>query len=302
MLAIRYGIFGSFLKALNRMMDQSFMLQFGKIEFSLLVGSVLCVAAGGYILNDIHDLDTDKVNTPNRPLVKHPQKLDLMNRVGFAFMFAGIAIGAAIGYKLGNIYLGLIHVIAASSLYIYAIQFKRTVLLGNIIIAFLSGLVPLTVGLFDIPLLQNGYGDVMKTYKNFNFNFLAYWAIGFSLFAFILSFARELIKDIEDIAGDQQAGIRTFANTVPPIVAKSTVTLVYLGFLASLWHVHVHYLPDNVTFVFALVVSGGVLLSIYTLIKTNYKRSSLFTKLTMLIGICYAFAVAYMVQSDSIMM
>ena len=302
MVAIRYGVFGSFLKALNRMMDQSFMLQFGKIEFSLLVCSVLLVAAGGYILNDVHDLNTDKVNTPNRPMVKYPQKSDLMNRIGFTFMFAGMAIGAAVGYKLGNIYLGLIHVIAASSLYIYAIQFKQTVLLGNIIIAFLSGLVPLTVGLFDIPLLQNGYGEVMKSYKNFNFNFLAYWAIGFSLFAFMLSFARELIKDMEDIKGDKQAGIRTYASIVSPVIAKSTVTVVYFGFLFALWYVHYHYLPDNITFVFACVITVGILFSMYALIKTSYKTSSLFNKITMLIGICYAFAVAYMVQSGSIMM
>ena len=37
--------------------------------FSLLVLATICLAAAGYIINDIYDIDTDSVNKPDKVIV-----------------------------------------------------------------------------------------------------------------------------------------------------------------------------------------------------------------------------------------
>ena len=93
-------------------------------------------------------------------------------------------------------------------LWFYSSRIKKRFIWGNIVVAILAGLIPLTVIAFEIPLLSDVYSDVvLKTHVSFAYVF--YWAACFSYFLFINMLIYEINKDIYSINGDQADGIVT---------------------------------------------------------------------------------------------
>ena len=93
-------------------------------------------------------------------------------------------------------------------LWFYSSRIKKRFIWGNIVVAILAGLIPLTVITFEIPLLSDVYSDVvLKTHVSFAYVF--YWTACFSYFLFINMLIYEINKDIYSINGDQADGIVT---------------------------------------------------------------------------------------------
>src|SRR6056297_1863155 len=64
------------------------------LAFTLLVIATVCIAAGGYIINDIYDIETDKVNKPDKVIInKHISEKNALN----LFIILNI-IGVGLGF------------------------------------------------------------------------------------------------------------------------------------------------------------------------------------------------------------
>ncbi len=168
-------------------------------EFALLTFSTVCVAAAGYIINDYYDIKIDAINKPHRMVVG---KSIRRRRAMFAHLvlsFVGVSIGALLYLPVGLINLG-----AVLLLWGYSAQLKKTMLIGNITIALLSASMLLVVAV---------YADKLNRIT-----------IGYSVFAFLISLIREIIKDMEDVKGDASFNCRTL-----PIVAglRNTKYVLY---------------------------------------------------------------------------
>ncbi len=276
----------------------SFELQLSNLNFAILVLATVCLTAAGYVINDYFDTKTDLLNRPKKVVVgKHISRRKVM-ALHIILNIIGIVAGFYVSLQIGLFKLGIIYMIIAGILWYYSTTYKRQFLIGNIIVAFLTALVPLLVALYEIPLLNKEYGEFMlKNHSNFNSIFG--WVGGFSFFAFITTLIRELIKDLEDFEGDNAYG----RNTLPVILgitATKTIISILIGFtfISLLW-VYVKYLKGNTPtllyFIFALALP--LLLMFVVNFRANKKRdfklASLICKLIMLSGLLYSLLVYY---------
>ncbi len=162
--------------------------------------SAFLICAAGNIVNDLADIEIDRINRPDRVLVS-----GLLSRK-FAFVLAVIMNLAAIGVALTvNPAVTALGLIAIFLLLAYNLKLKQVPILGNTIIGLLAGLTFISGGLavdtastFALP------GPLIP-----------------AIFAFLFHLVRELVKDVQDIDGDKTAGIRS----IPQII----------GIRASLW-------------------------------------------------------------------
>lgn len=195
-------------------------LQMSGIEFLLLVLAAVLMAAAGNIINDYFDQRIDRINRPNRIIVGRHVKRRVAMALHQVLNLLGMAVAVYVSWRVGLLELAVIFFFTAGLLWFYSTNFKRMLLVGNIVVAFLTGLVPLLVGLYEIPLLIRKYGDQVAEYFRIHrpntdpteyFAYMFYFILGFAIFAFLLNLIREIQKDMADVQGD--SAIRS--QTVP---------------------------------------------------------------------------------------
>ncbi|HQV38177.1 MAG: geranylgeranylglycerol-phosphate geranylgeranyltransferase [Flavobacteriales bacterium] len=252
MVAIRYGVIGGYLEVSSvdlrhmapspdvtlfaQVPDNTFVHAFNELLFWLLVCSTVLIAAGGNVINDYFDTRIDRVNKPDEVIVGRSVKRRVAMMGHLVLTALGILIGAVVAWRSGQLHLAVIPVFAAGALWYYSTKLKRTFLLGNGLVALLVALVPLSVGLYEIPALTSAYGNSASANIGggqelevvFHFNELWPWILGFTAFAFLTTLVRELQKDMADIKGDKADGCRTVPIVMGVNWAKA-LTLFYLA-------------------------------------------------------------------------
>lgn len=209
-------------------------VQMTEIDFFLLVLSTVMIGAAGYIINDYFDVRIDGVNRPDTNVVGKKVKRRVAMGAHMAINFIGAGLGIYLSWKYNFFRVGASLFIAAPALlWIYSTNLKRRFLIGNVVIALLSAIVPILVGLFEIPNILRSYPEVVG---NGCLNLIeASWFIGLiALFAFILSLIREIIKDVEDFEGDFEYGCKTMPIVLGIARTKwvlATIIIVFAGFL-----------------------------------------------------------------------
>ena len=279
-----------------------FELQFSFLLFGLLVISTLLIAAAGNIINDYTDEPIDRINKPGKSLMGAGVNKKTAMVLYQVFNVAGLGLALFVAWKAGNWKLSIISFFAAGSLWFYSLQFKKEGIAGNLIIAVLCALVPLLVGVYEIPLLIKKYGaEVAAAYaKNLPgvnpseyFQVMFYFILAYAGFAFILTLIREIQKDAADVEGDRRGGARTLAVTrgikVSKIVAVSLIGVTVL----TLAYVRQKYISDPISlFYLAIAVALPLILSAITTFKARerkgFLRASKLTKLTMAGGVLYS--------------
>ncbi len=277
-------------------------LQMSEISFALLVLSILLIAAGGNIINDYFDLRADRINKPHRIIVGKHVKRRVAMVTHVVFNITGILIGGYLAWEVGNWKLVMIHLFAAASLWFYSVIFKRELLIGNIVIALLAALIPLTVGLFEIPLVMTEYGEEVRAFflqtapdtdPNMFFKILYYFILGFAGFAFLLTLIREIQKDLADIKGDRAVGCRTLPIVIGERRTK-LIAMILLGVSMVMVMMAAYYLfSDWMTMSYAAVlIVLPLFLSLWSTLKardrTMYVRAFSWIKLAMATGLGYA--------------
>ncbi len=288
---MRWSIIYPILKVNN------FHLQFSEFNFFLLVLSTIFLAAAGYVINDYFDRKTDLLNRPDNVIVGTVIKRRVAMILHIVMNIIGIGLGIYISFSIGIYKLGFIYIIVAGILWYYSTSYKRHFLTGNIIVALLTALVPLMVVLYEIPLLNKEYREILLEY-NANFNNILVWVAGFSFFAFITTLIREIIKDIEDFEGDNAFDRNTLPIMLGIFYTKIVVTVLIFVAIFSLCFIYFKYLNDTITFLYFLI---ALLLPLFFLIykiiqsknKTHYHFASNLTKFIMLTGLLYSMVANY---------
>ncbi len=181
--------------------------QFSDFHFFLLSLSTVLIAAGGYVINDYFDTKTDRINRPESVIIDKMIKRRVAIGAHVVINVIGILIGFYLGFKAGMWKLGFIHLLSAIVLWFYSTNLKREFLVGNIVVSLLTAMVPLIVAFYDLPLLNRTYHDLfIETHTD---QFILKFIGAFSLFAFLVSLIREIIKDMEDTEGDKAMGCVT---------------------------------------------------------------------------------------------
>ncbi len=306
--AIRYGIMYPILNSVSD--DVEVKLQMSNLDFFLLCFSTVMIAAAGYIINDYFDVKIDRVNRPNKIIVGKFLKRRVAMGSHVVINSIAVLIAGYVAYEIGEWKLVLIQLLTTGALWYYSIIFKKQVLIGNIVVAIMASLVPFVAGLYEL-ILQNAnidntvnnllfyleaetpFNDV-KFVMNEVLRNIMYWVLGFSLFAFMSTMVREIIKDIEDYEGDK----KYFSNTLPVVYGKAkakivaqviaVVMIVLIGYLQYI-QIQANDMASFMYFLFAVQIPLAYV--IYKLKmakeKTDYTQLSRYMKLIMLMGIVY---------------
>ena len=187
-------------------------------QYILLVLSIVCLAAGGAIINAIFQQDSDTENKPNFQVVGKFISENTAYNLYAAFTFIGVSIGFYLSNVIQKPNFAILFILIASTLYFYASSMKNSILVGNLIIAFVNSIYLLIIGLFDLlPSTFEGNQTVM----GIHFSIL----IDYAIFTFIICFLIELVSDIKNTNGDKSQGLSTLAIVIGTSKAKK-VTLV----------------------------------------------------------------------------
>lgn len=246
--------------------------------YAFLVVAVIFIAAGGYMINDYFDTGIDAINKPGKNKIGSvfPKKSALT--IYLFLTIAGLGVSWYFGELAGIRYPLLVMIVCAGLLYFYSSTYKKMFLVGNIIIAFLT-----STTIF-LPLLFDRDARVASP--------VVILVSAYAVFAFLLTFIREIIKDCEDADGDRAFG----ASTLPIITGIKTARIIaafftLLTFGSLLWvQIHQQQWDDLPSFVYlTLFVQLPLLFLSIKIIQSKTKSSDHFNskvaKLIMVTGI-----------------
>lgn len=202
---IKYGLFEP-LKAATTL---------DTLNFALLVIATLCIAAGGNIINDIYDVEIDRINKPDKMLVGKSISANQASNLFVALNVIGVGIGFYLSNTIGKPGLSALFIIISALLYIYASYLKSILLVGNLLVSALVAMSLIIVGLFD---LMPAITPENQAVQSAIFGIV----LRYSLVALFVNFIREIVKDIMDINGDKKGGI----NTLPIAIGRKRTLIV----------------------------------------------------------------------------
>jgi len=267
--------------------------------FILLTAATVLIAAGGYVINDYFDLKIDRINLPEDVIVG--EKISLKSAMLFYQILTacGTICGLVLAFLTHSFTLGFIFILIPGLLWFYSASYKRQFLAGNLVVSFSSALVIIAVGIFALALLKLQYGRLldMTPIPNIVYG----WTGGFGGFAFLCTWIREIIKDMQDIHGDKEMECRTMPIKWGIQKTKYFLYALILITIAALFHVDFHYITFEGSFTTRYIIFGLVLPFLalgYLIFKSkesaDFKQASTLSKFIMLIGILYSFGFYYL--------
>lgn len=190
LVSVRIGLFG-IAPAENRL-DFLYYLAY--------TVSVLCTMAFGYLINDLYDVETDRINKPGKNIFETGSGPGAATLIAIpATAAVAIPFGLCLVSRLPGLCIW-INFAALCILHLYARKGKGTVLWGNFLVAFLSLLLFVAAYIANAGLSAGVPADALPLF----------WVYAF--FSFALTAVREIVKDAQDVEGDRQSGIVTLAT------------------------------------------------------------------------------------------
>ena len=187
-----------------------------------ILSAVAFLSTGfGNVINDILDWKTDQISHPDRPIPSGSMS------VGAAVLYALFLAATALllAFNVAPLF-GFATFVPVIALLLYALFLKGTPLVGNLLVSLLVAYA-LLFGSLEAP----GFKHLLLP----------------ALLAMLLNLSREIVKDIQDIAGDTAAGIRTTAVLTPATlrilllaISAAYLPLAFLPFIAG--HFGIPYL------------------------------------------------------------
>ena len=259
-------------------------------NFLLLMTASVFIAAAGYIINDYFDLNIDKINKPSKIIIEKIIRRRWAIFWHLALTITGVLLSFWVGYRIGNSLLGLMNALCALLLWVYSTTFKKTLLIGNVMISLLTAWVVLVLYFCELRVTRVFY-PLDDSYQH-HITRLFKVAILYGGFAFIISLVREVVKDVEDMQGDARYGGKTMpiAWGVPAAKVFSATLLTVL--IAALCIVQFYVLQLHrwwsalYCVVFILLPLLRLLYKLYKAVSVpDYHALSSEAKLVMLTGI-----------------
>ncbi len=253
-------------------------------HYSVLALSTICIAIAGYIINDINDVEADRINKPKRLFVGSKISRTRSYNLFIVFNSIGLLAGMYLSYHVGHTSYFIIYVLTSLLLYQYAKYLKKKLLIGNLLVAFavfLSIVLPLV---FDLLPVTNPLNESRQV--------VVFKLIGvLALFGFFLTVIREFVKDIEDVKGDKKIGVRSLPIVIGIQKTKGVVlvsTLLLSSAIAFFAVMLVSF--DRIATVYlSIFVLAPLLYFMFYLWKAKSQnelhRSSGILKIVMLLGI-----------------
>jgi geranylgeranylglycerol-phosphate geranylgeranyltransferase len=265
------ALMGAVTIILVALIDKTFSL-----PIVLAMAAVFFETAAGNVINDYFDYNIDLINKPERPIPSGRISLKNGRNYGYLLFLAGTICGFLISYLTNNwIPFGIV-LIADVILYLYAYKLKTTPLIGNLTVGFMTG-----------------FGFVFGGFTINNPTIIT-TSIFLGFFALVMTTAREIVKDIEDVEGDKADGAKTLPIMIGlkiPAILASILIVIDVALCPLLYYYHIFGV------LYLVIIAIAVILFLYSgilILKSQDKdtahKSSKYLKIGMLIAFV-AFAI-----------
>lgn len=252
--------------ALAQYLTAAFLIDFKTVldpRLFVLSLSTVLIAAGGYVINDYYDIKIDLINKPERVVIGK----SITRRYAILFhtllSFAGVFLGFLLSWKIAAV-----NFASATLLWWYSNNLKRQPFIGNFVVALLTGI---AIWLVD------------SLYKTGHMLIITY-----ASFAFFMTLVREIIKDMEDLKGDQTFGCQTLPIVWGMRKTKYFIYGVLAIFLLTVLAINYYYenLPVNYFILFLFLPLMWFLVRLIGAdTKKDFAWLADFCKIILLLGI-----------------
>ncbi|MGB5435447.1 MAG: geranylgeranylglycerol-phosphate geranylgeranyltransferase [Maribacter sp.] len=170
--------------------------------FALVFASSL-VIAGGYIINSFYDSEKDLINKPRKSMLDRLVSQQTKLTTYFVLNFFAVLFASYVSFKAVLFFSGYIF-----GIWLYSHKLKKIAFVGNLVSALLA-ITP--------------FFAVFVYYRNFETVIFVH-----AMFLFLLILARELIKDMENIAGDLAQNYKTIPILYGATFSKTCITILVI--------------------------------------------------------------------------
>ena len=274
---------------------------------TLIIAATIFIAAGGYVINDYFDIKIDRINRPDELIITRTWEKQRAFRFSLILSCLGIALGIAVAIICRSWTLGIIFIMTPGVLWFYSSGYKRQFILGNLIVALVASLTPLLIAFANIGYAHVRYdriGDIISQTPLSHELYL--WLGGFAVFAFLTTWIREIIKDMQDVEGDAEMECHTFPVVLGERWTKIIVTLLTLITMGLLIYCNYGLLPfetvfrsPNTRFLYFGLLTPLVCMLVLlwnAKIPSDYKAVQLTMKFIMFMGTMFGFVIMRMIN------
>ena len=273
MILTKYALINSFIS------DPSLT----SIDFIILSLSILFITAGGYIINDLFDIEADTINKPLKVYISK----SISKKNAWVIYLLSSTLGVSLGIYLSIIknidFLSFYFIGTTLLLFLYSLLLKKLVFIGNLCISLLVAL--------PIYLLYKFDSNNITISNILQYFLLSIVIFYYMFFAFLTTMIREIIKDIEDINGDYIVKLKTLPILIGKTRARnisiflSIVLLLFLFLVSSNYFISNKYFLGIIMLMLSTVVVYFIFKSWIATTKKQFQYLSNLMKLIMFIGI-----------------
>lgn len=185
----------------------------------------------------------------------------------------------------------------------YSIKYKRKFFIGNFIVSLLSAFVVAVVWVFEVHALES-----LGRMDDALLNTMDYLVKAYAMFAFLTSLSREIVKDMEDIKGDQKTGCKTIPIVWGVSATQKLVMVLALVIMALVAYFQFYVFQPRLYWVSLYFLLGVQLPFAWVVIraarareKQHYSNLSKLIKLVMIAGVASMWLVYYYVTCKDIL-
>ncbi len=283
-------ILGGTLYIIHSFLITSFLAEFGILAsanfFAFLI-PVILISAGGYIINDYFDIGIDAINKPESQIIN---KTILAKTTKIAYVIIvvfGLVSAIYFSFLANSKLLFAIYLTSILLLFFYSKNLKSKPLVGNLTIAFLATLV------LVIPFISEFSGiSFLKEVSYSRYSDLLFWMGFISIFSFLTTLSREIVKDVEDMDGDSKKGCRTIpivlgisnTKTILSWISSLTFFLLFFGILLKVTTLKLAFIISITILSFIPLLAQAYYISVASE-KKQFTKASFWLKIAMIGGI-----------------
>lgn len=253
-------------------------ISFNDLGITLFVFSTLCLAAAGNCIIAIYNREANEINYPGKTLVGKAVSEKTALYLFIVLNVIAVGIGFYLSNGLGQPKFAALFIIVSGLFYLYANYLKKQLVVGNLLIAALATLVPVSMGLFELlPVISPQNQATQHTF----FSIL----LDYAAFVFLMAWLREMIGDQLNIDGDHKAGNETLSLKLG--TERTNKIIFGLGSIivvAVVWYAYEYLFQKQATILYCLLLIVGPLL--YFLAKIlSAKSKKDFSRLKLVLDI-----------------
>lgn len=267
------------------------LIHISRFDFVLLLLSTSLIAGAGNMINDYFDVKADRVNKPHKLIISKHIKRRWAIILHWVFNFSALIISIYLSSKYSTFWYVFINLFAINTLWFYSVYFKKKIFFGNLIIALMTGFIPLLTLSFFVFSKDSGifYQVKGQWYENPQFHIIYL----LSFFAMMQNLAREICKDIADIPGDRKIHVKSIPMTYGLKTTKLIIAIILslqIIILNLIYPVYELKIGEWTYYILMIALSINFLIMILMLKNELFvKYSQSLLKLSMLIGLSALF-------------